>query len=96
MKYITAQLPSEIAPVAILFSPYVAHKTIADSLKLKPEQILSAGFVRFDGERVETAGFSTSLSRGPAPQDTSLILMAIAATNREYPARPRTASPFPV
>jgi len=88
MKYITAKLPDEIAPVAILFSPYVTHKTITAGLGLKPEQILSAGFVRIAGDCVETAGFSTSLNCGPAKQDVALIQMAINATNREYPGRP--------
>jgi len=88
MKYLTAKLPDEVMPVAFCFSPYVTHKTIADLLGLKPEQILSAGFVRIDCGCIETAGFSTSLNLGPASQDVALIEMAIRCTNREYPGRP--------
>ena len=88
MKYITAKLPDEILPVVFSFSPYVTHKTVADLLGLKPEQILSAGFVRLPDGPIETAGFSTSLNCGPAKQDVALIEMGIRCTSREYPARP--------
>lgn len=88
MKYIIAHLGQEKA-VPVLFPPFVAHKEIVEALRIEPTNILSAGFCRIDGEKVECAGFATSLGKGPNLRDAELISACIAHTNAEYPARPR-------
>jgi hypothetical protein len=70
-KYIVFDLPE--SPTAVLFPPHITHADMAR--RFRPAVALSAGFVRWDGERQEFAcyGRSDSLDIDPTDDDAFYV-----------------------
>lgn len=77
LKYIRYKKGFGSATQIVIFTPVETHADMGRNLRLKPEDIVSAGFFTCDPESVETYGKSISLGLKSEEGDAEKIIKVI-------------------